>query len=111
MSSSCLVLCFHMTDSPKSKLKPITEFAQKMQTRSGFGNSIKKAILFKAEANQVTEFREKLTQALAEFGVGLLISAIWMHFKFSAYVPHVVKLTHHRSRRCCADRPTFGRAG
>ena len=62
-----------------------------MQTRSGVGNSIKKAILFKVEANQVAEYREKLTQALAEFGVGLLISAIpssvlMYHMQFRSHI-------------------------
>jgi hypothetical protein len=45
--------------------------------RRGFRVGIKHIVLWKAEAGQVLEFRERLMQALAEFGVGF-ICPLWI---------------------------------
>jgi hypothetical protein len=52
-----------------SKLEPIDKFVRAHNQRHGFKGNLKRVILYKHEAAQVEEYREKLTQALAEFGV------------------------------------------
>jgi hypothetical protein len=68
---SCRASIHRNIDSIHRKLQPIAAFVTTMHARGGVGNHIKRVVLYKAEANQVAEYREKLTQALAEFGVSL----------------------------------------
>jgi hypothetical protein len=51
------------------KLKPIEKFVTGQNARSGFKGNVKRFINHKMETGQIRDYTEKLTQALAEFGL------------------------------------------
>jgi hypothetical protein len=53
------------------KLEPIRKFLVEHHTRQGFKAGFKRIALHRTEASQIADQREKLTHALAEFGVSV----------------------------------------
>jgi hypothetical protein len=74
------------------KLKPIEKFVTGQNARSGFKGNVKRFINHKMETGQIRDYTEKLTQALAEFGVSVWISSetvalVYLFYPTRSYGP------------------------